>query len=374
MNQIEIQQKLDELQGRVDALGAAVDYEGSLKRYKELEQVMSKKEFWDDAENARNVVEEVSAIKGVTEQIGTLQTDLQDVREFFELACEEDEKESFFEEIEKKYISLFTALEQAELGAMLSGPYDRESAFLNIYAGAGGTDACDWAEMLARMYLRWCEEQGYASTVIDRVEGDEAGIRHMTIHVKGACAYGYLKAEIGVHRLVRKSPFDSKNRRHTSFAAVDVSPEAGEDAALEIQKNDLKTETFRSSGAGGQHVNVTDSAVRITHLPTGIVVQCQNERSQHSNRAMAMKILKSRLLQRQEQEREEAVRQAYDDKGEIAWGSQIRSYVLHPYTMVKDHRTDVETGKVHAVLDGELNDFINEYLRSQSGRKKSSGS
>ncbi len=251
---------------------------------------------------------------------------------------------------------------------MLSGKNDGRNAYLNIHAGAGGTESCDWTSMLLRMYSRWAERNKYSIEQIDLLPGEEAGIKSVTIFVKGSFAYGYLKSEVGVHRLVRISPFDSNSRRHTSFAAVDVIPELDADIEIEVNEKDLKLDTYRSSGAGGQHVNKTSSAVRITHIPTGIIVQCQNDRSQHKNKAMALKMLKSKLYQLKEKEREKELANAYDEKGAIAWGHQIRSYVLQPYTMIKDLRTGEETPKTQSFLDGEIDDFITAYLKWKIGK------
>jgi peptide chain release factor 2 len=251
---------------------------------------------------------------------------------------------------------------------MLSGKNDCKNAYLNIHAGAGGTESCDWTSMLLRMYSRWAERNKYSIGQIDLLAGEEAGIKSVTILVKGSFAYGYLKSEVGVHRLVRISPFDSNSRRHTSFAAVDVIPELDTDIEVEVNEKDLKLDTYRASGAGGQHVNKTSSAVRITHIPTGIIVQCQNDRSQHKNKAMALKMLKSKLYQLKEKEREKELANAYDEKGEIAWGHQIRSYVLQPYTMIKDLRTGKETPRTQSFLDGEIDDFITAYLKWKIGK------
>jgi len=256
-----------------------------------------------------------------------------------------------------------------ELETLLNGKYDRNNAILTLHPGAGGTESQDWTEMLYRMYTRWAESKGYRVEVLDYLPGDEAGIKSVTISIEGENAYGYLKAEKGVHRLVRISPFDASGRRHTSFSAVEVMPEVNDETTIEIDPKDLKVDTYRSSGAGGQHVNKTSSAVRITHIPTGIVVQCQNERSQISNRATAMKILRSKLLELQMKEKEKELAQLKGEQQEIGWGSQIRSYVFHPYSLVKDHRTGVEKGNVHAVMDGDLDDFITGYLKMQASQQ-----
>ncbi|MDQ5987779.1 MAG: Peptide chain release factor 2 [Syntrophus sp. SKADARSKE-3] len=277
------------------------------------------------------------------------------------MALEEDDQ-STLDDIEKDIMILKTAIRDQELRMMLNAEQDHLSAIMSIHAGAGGTEAQDWAEMLLRMYLRWAERKGFKATVIDYQPGDEAGIKSVSLTLEGPYAYGYSKAEIGIHRLVRISPFDAGARRHTSFASVFVYPEVDDNIVIEINDDDLRIDTFRSSGAGGQHVNKTDSAVRITHLPTGIVVQCQNERSQHKNKSMAMKYLKSQLYELKLREQNERIDEINKSKKDIAWGSQIRSYVLHPYRMIKDHRTNLETGNVTRVLDGDIDDFIEAYL------------
>jgi len=290
---------------------------------------------------------------------------LEDAGALIELGEEEgekavaDEMEGALGEAEKK-------LGRLEFQVMLGGENDHRSAYLTVQAGAGGADAADFAEMLVRMYLRWAESKGFDVEPIETTEADEGGIRHATWLLKGPYAYGYLKAERGVHRLVRISPYDAQNRRHTSFAAVEALPEFDADAPIEVDMNEVRVDTYRAAGAGGQHVNKTDSAVRMTHVPTGIVVQCQNERSQHKNRVTALRMLTAKMFELRERERDEELKKVYGQKGEIAWGSQIRSYVLHPYQMVKDHRTKVEIGNTTAVLDGKINDFIEEYLRSKS--------
>jgi len=267
------------------------------------------------------------------------------------------------QEIRDESARIGRELDRLELTTTLNGKHDSSDAFLSVHAGAGGTESCDWASMLARMYSRWADRSGFRCSMVDSVPGEEAGVRNLTFSIKGDYAYGYLKSEVGVHRLVRISPFDAKSRRHTSFASVDVVPDSGDVAKIEVKDSELKIDTFRAGGAGGQHVNVTDSAVRITHIPTGIVVQCQNERSQHSNRATALKLLKARLARLEEEKREAELAKQYGEKPDIAFGSQIRSYVLHPYKMVKDHRTNFEKGNAEAVLDGDLEPFIEAYLR-----------
>jgi len=284
-------------------------------------------------------------------------------RELLELAKEEDDSE-VRSEIERHLTTIIKEVEDIEFRHMLNGDNDINNAFVSINAGAGGTEAQDWAEMLLRMYLRWAEKQNYKAEIIEILTGDEAGIKNVTFSVVGDYSYGYLKAEVGIHRLVRISPYDAGKRRHTSFASLFVYPDIEDEIVVEIDESELRIDTFRASGAGGQHVNKTDSAVRITHLPTGIVVQCQNERSQHKNKAMAMKVLKARIYERQLQEQEKKMEELHSTKKQIAWGSQIRSYVMQPYRMVKDHRTNKETGNVESVLDGNIDDFIKEYLIS----------
>ena len=280
-----------------------------------------------------------------------------------------NEGENVSADLQEELSKLENHLLETELKTLLSGPHDRNNSIVTIHPGAGGTESQDWADMLLRMYLRWAENNGYQTEVTDYQAGEEAGIKSVTFLIRGEFAYGYLSAEIGVHRLVRISPFDAAGRRHTSFASVFVTPEIEEEAEIVIDEKDLRIDTYRSSGAGGQHVNVTDSAVRITHIPSGIVVQCQNERSQHRNKALAMKILKSRLYELEMEKKRKKLDQLQENKADIAWGSQIRSYVLHPYRMIKDHRTKLEIGNVDAVLNGDLDPFIREYLKQKSEGK-----
>ena len=294
------------------------------------------------------------------------QSSLGDLAALMEL---QDEGEDVTSDLQEELSRLEESLSETELQTLLSGPHDRNDSIVTIHPGAGGTESQDWAEMLLRMYLRWAEKRGYRTEVTDYQVGEEAGIKSVTFLVEGEFAYGYLSSEIGVHRLVRISPYDAAGRRHTSFASVFVTPEVEEEIDVVVDEKDLRIDTYRSSGAGGQHVNVTDSAVRITHNPSGIVVQCQNERSQHRNKATAMKILKSRLFELEMEKKRKELDQLEDSKAEIAWGSQIRSYVLHPYRLVKDHRTKVEIGDVDSVLNGQLDSFINEYLKKKSEEK-----
>ncbi len=327
---------------------------------------MARPGFWDDQEAARKVIDEANELKRWTGPMAELTARLSDLQELIELAQEGDEDE-MLAELGGDIAGAQKRLDELEMLHMLSGKDDRRNALMTIHPGAGGTESQDWAQMLLRMYSRYFEIKGFKSALLDLQPGDEAGIKSVTLEIKGENAFGYMKAEKGVHRLVRISPFDANSRRHTSFASVFVYPEIEGNVEVEIEEKDLRVDTYRASGAGGQHVNKTDSAVRITHLPTGIVTQCQNERSQHRNRDNAMKILRARLYEHK-MEQEKAERQVLEaEKKEIAWGSQIRSYVLHPYTLVKDHRTGVETGNAPGVLDGGIEEFIQGYLKKFGG-------
>jgi peptide chain release factor 2 len=321
---------------------------------------MAEAAFWDDQDRAQKVLQENKIVQRRLELWKGLRESFEELEVLMELA--EEGEDSALKELGSLVEPFRNHLEEVEFQQMLSGPHDQSTAILSINAGAGGTEAQDWADMLLRMYLHWSERQGYKTQLIDVLPAQEAGIKSATITVTGEYAFGYLKAEVGVHRLVRISPFDAGKRRHTSFASVMVIPEIDEDIDIDINEEDLRIDTYRSSGAGGQHVNVTDSAVRITHLPTGIVTQCQNERSQHKNKAQAMKILRARLYELRQEEHEEEMEKLQGEKRVIAWGSQIRSYVMHPYQMVKDHRTNCETSNVTAVMDGDLDEFIRQYL------------
>lgn len=323
---------------------------------------MSAPDFWDDNDHAQKIIGEVNAIKGVVDEFQALEGELDDLTTMAEL-IEEEEDASLAADVESGIDALVKKLEGFELQLLLSQPYDKNHAILELHPGAGGTESQDWAEMLLRMYRRWAERRGFKVEVLDYLPGDEAGVKSVTLSIKGYNAYGYLKAEKGVHRLVRISPFDASGRRHTSFVSCDVVPEIEDDSEVEIRTEDLKIDTYRASGAGGQHINTTDSAVRITHLPSGIVVTCQNERSQIKNRERAMKMLLSKLVERRLEEQLKELADIRGEQSDIAWGSQIRSYVFHPYSMVKDHRTSAETGNVQAVMDGELDPFIDAYLR-----------
>jgi peptide chain release factor 2 len=326
-----------------------------------LEAAIAAPDFWNDGENAQKLLKERTGMGKVAENWDRLCRQEEDIRELIELGAEVEDEATLFE-VKKLNEELEKGVTQAEFQKMLSGPHDLSSCFVSINAGAGGTESQDWAEMLLRMYLRYCERKGWRTEITDYQAGEEAGVKGVTFAVTGEYAYGYLKAEAGIHRLVRISPFDSNARRHTSFASVFVFPEIEDDVAVKINESDLRVDTYRSSGAGGQHVNTTDSAIRITHIPTGIVVACQTERSQHMNRATAMRVLRAKLYEREMEEREARAAEIGGEKKEIGWGSQIRSYVLHPYKMVKDLRTGVETGNPDAVLDGDLEEFVVAYL------------
>jgi peptide chain release factor 2 len=332
-----------------------------------MEQEAAAGDFWNDNRRAQEHLKKLNALKRLVEPWDQLEKEVDDALELAELLTQEPDA-AMEQELAAHAEKLAARLEELEFRNMLSDPDDVASCFLHIHPGAGGTESCDWASMLLRMYTRWAERKGYKVSVVDLLPGDEAGISRATLSIEGEYAYGYLKAETGVHRLVRISPFDANKRRHTSFAAVTASPAIEDDIEVEINEKDLKIETFRAGGRGGQHVNVTDSAVRITHLPTGIVVSCQNERSQHQNRAVAMKILRSRLYQYYKQQRDAELAAKEGEKLDIAWGSQIRSYVFQPYQLVKDLRTGVETSNIEAVMDGEIDMFIEAYLRQQMGK------
>ncbi len=338
--------------------------DNNILRIKEIEEDMSRPDFWDDNQKANGIIRQFKSIKGKVDKYNSIKQEFDDIFTLVHLAMEEKDG-SLVKEIQDDFRVFKAHLEDLRIETLLSGKYDANNAILALHSGAGGLEAQDWAEMLMRMYTRWAEDKGYRVKTLDILADDEGGIKSATLLVEGENAYGYLKAEKGVHRLVRISPFDASGRRHTSFASVSVMPELDDDVEVNINPDDLKIDTYRSSGAGGQHVNKTDSAVRITHVPTGIVVQCQNERSQHSNRETAMKLLKAKLLEREEQERKEKLEDLKGEYSQIAWGSQIRSYVFHPYSMVKDHRTNVEKGNVNGVMDGDIDEFIFAYLKSQ---------
>ncbi|MBI3083812.1 MAG: peptide chain release factor 2 [Candidatus Omnitrophica bacterium] len=331
---------------------------------------MAQGDFWSEQDRANQTIQALKALKARHTPIVQFEHALRDLTELLSLIDAHDR--GSLEQLVRDLASLEAQLGQLEIRRLLGGDVDSKNAIFSVHSGAGGTESCDWTEMLLRMYRRWADERGFAAEVIDLLPGEEAGVKSATIIIRGPYAYGYLQGEEGVHRLVRISPFDANKRRHTSFASVDVVPESEEDAPVEIKESDLRIDVYRSSGKGGQSVNTTDSAVRITHLPTGIVVQCQDERSQLQNKAKAMHVLKARLADQERRKREEAAMKDYQAKQKIEWGSQIRSYVLHPYKMVKDERTGHETGKAEAVLDGKLDPFMEAYLKwkAQTGNNK----
>ena len=344
--------------------GGSFDVENKEKELFQLEQRMTASDFWDDNEQAQKIVDKVSVFKGVINPYNEIGEKVEDFVTLAELVEEEGADSPLLEEADSECESLVKSLDDLELLSFLSGKYDSGNAFLSINAGAGGTESCDWAGMLYRMYTRWVEKSGMKYSIVNYQAGDEAGIKTVTIHVQGPNAFGFLRAERGVHRLVRISPFDSNKKRHTSFCAVETVPDIDDDIDIEIDEKDLKVDTFRASGAGGQHVNTTDSAIRITHIPSGTVVSCQMERSQHKNRATAMKMLQARLYELKQEEQRQELDDHSGTKNDNGWGSQIRSYVLHPYKMIKDLRTSYETSNTNNILDGELDGFIHAFLRS----------
>lgn len=345
-------------------LGGLFDLDLKQEMIANFEEKMAAPDFWDDNEKAQGIISEMNAVKSAVDQYEKLQQEYDDTVVMIELADEEGD-DSLTSELGESVKDIVKRVEEFELQLLLNQPYDKMNAILELHPGAGGTESQDWGQMLHRMYTRWAEKRGFKVETLDYLPGDEAGIKSVTLLIKGYNAYGYLKAEKGVHRLVRISPFDSSGRRHTSFVSCDVVPEITDDVEIEIRTEDLKIDTYRASGAGGQHINTTDSAVRITHIPTGVVVTCQNERSQIKNRERAMTMLRSKLYERKIEEQQQQLAEIRGEQSDIAWGSQIRSYVFHPYSMVKDHRTQVETGNVGAVMDGDLDPFIDGYLRSQ---------
>ncbi|MBF0532001.1 MAG: peptide chain release factor 2 [Candidatus Omnitrophica bacterium] len=356
----EITNMIAALQEKLALLRGFFDLPSKEQKIKAIQEDMSGPNFWDNQELANKTMRELKYLKGLVEPFETGTKKLADCEELAALSMDDP---AMLEQIQTELASLAKEIDALEIKTLLSGEFDRNNAILSINAGAGGTESCDWANMLLRMYLRWADEHGASAKVIDILAGEEAGIKNVTVAVDGDMAYGYLKAERGVHRLVRISPFDANKRRHTSFASVDVIPEVEDAPDVELNPDELRIDIYRSSGPGGQSVNTTDSAVRITHLPTGLVAQCQNERSQLHNKATAMKILRARLYALKRKEHDEKMAKEYGQKQKIEWGSQIRSYVMHPYSMVKDHRTEVETGNVQKVMDGDLDMFIEAYLK-----------
>ncbi|MHB8125962.1 MAG: peptide chain release factor 2 [Desulfitobacteriaceae bacterium] len=359
----EWKKEFETLAMRLADLRVSLDVDQREETISSLEQELQRPGFWDDPTTAQKTMQELAYQQSRVKLYRELELEIEDQTMLWQLALEEDDV-SLEPEIESGVKQVNERFGKLELEILLSGPYDRNNAILTLHAGAGGTEAQDWVQMLYRMFVRWGERHRYKVETLDLLPGEEAGIKSVTFSVAGENAYGYAKSEKGVHRLVRISPFDASGRRHTSFASVDVIPEVTEDNAIAIDSEDLRVDTYRSGGAGGQHVNKTDSAVRITHLPTGIVVQCQSERSQIQNRAASMRILQSKLLELKRKQQEDEITEIRGEQQEIAWGSQIRSYVFHPYSLVKDHRTNVETGNVSSVMDGEIDTFVAAYLLS----------
>ena len=364
----ETHKAIEDAQQTLADLSESLDLEGRKKRIAEIDEIISAPDFWNNPEGGQAIMQEKKRLESKVDKYNALASKMEDLEVMIELAKEEPDAD-LEQDIVDTLAEITKELDAFELETILNGDYDDNNAILSIHPGAGGTESQDWAEMLYRMYVRWAERHGYKVEVLDYLDGDEAGIKSVTMLIEGENAYGYLKSEKGVHRMVRISPFDASGRRHTSFTAVEVMPEVENDTTIEIDDKDLKVDTYRSSGAGGQHVNKTESAVRITHIPTGIVVQCQNERSQIQNRATAMKMLTSRLVEEKIKQQEAEIARLQGEQQDIGWGSQSRSYVFHPYTLVKDHRTNFEKGNVGAVMDGEIDEFINAWLKQQAAKQ-----
>ena len=347
--------------------GIHFDLANKQKRIEEIEKTMEEPNFWDDTDQAQNLMKELKNLKDTVEEYASLTTKYEDVQTLLQMGYEEND-DTLIPEIEEALQEFIEDLEDMKLRTLLSEEYDRYNAILTLHAGAGGTESCDWASMLCRMYQRWADKKGFSTEMLDFLDGEEAGLKSVTLQINGVNAYGYLKSERGVHRLVRISPFNAAGKRQTSFVSCDVMPDIEEDTGIDINEDDLRIDTYRSSGAGGQHVNKTSSAIRITHLPTNIVVQCQNERSQLQNKDKAMKMLKAKLYLLKQQENQEKISGIRGEVKEIGWGNQIRSYVMQPYTLVKDHRTNEEVGNVTSVLDGNIDPFMNAYLKWNAQR------
>ncbi len=362
----EIKAKLKQLDEKLAGLRGYLDIDKNESRLNELEAKLASPGFWDNQEKARSVIQELKRTRAIIDPYFECMNEFDELNELIVLVEKEDH--SSIKEIRDSLHKLEKDIDALEFKSLMSEELDKNDAIMSIHAGAGGTESCDWASMLLRMYSMWAEKKGYKTQIIDMLPGEEAGVKSSVMIVAGTYAFGYLKSERGVHRLVRISPFDANKRRHTSFASVDVIAELEDDIEVDIKESDLRIDTYRSSGAGGQHVNVTDSAVRITHLPTGIVVQCQNERSQHKNRATALKVLKARLYESKMEEKKKEMEKQYAKKQKIEWGSQIRSYVMHPYSMIKDHRTNCETSNVGVVMDGALDEFIEAFLKWKASK------
>ncbi|HHU21970.1 MAG TPA: peptide chain release factor 2 [Clostridiales bacterium] len=364
---VEYKAKLNNLKPNLATLESALKLKEAKAEIEELEVRTARDDFWSNMQNSQKILQRIKQLKAKCENFEKLRSKWEDLYAICEMALEENDS-SMLPELQSEFETFQKKLEQARLSTLLTGEYDSCGAILSFHAGAGGTEAQDWAEMLYRMYTRWAERNGFKYKVLDYLDGEEAGLKSATISIEGENAYGYLKSEHGIHRLVRISPFDASGRRHTSFAAVEVTPEITNDDEIKIRPEDLKIDTYRSSGAGGQHVNKTESAVRITHIPTGIVVSCQMERSQHQNREVAMNMLRSKLAEIKEREHLEKIEDIKGAHMKIEWGSQIRSYVFMPYTLAKDHRTNYENGNINAVMDGDIDGFINAYLTMKAGQ------
>lgn len=361
----ELRTNLTNIKPELMELRGALDLETGAQEVEQLEKQTAQPGFWDQPENSQKVLQRIKQLKDKAQQYAKLEGLYNDTLELIDLALEEGD-ESLYAEVQKDYDTFQQEMESQKLATLLKGEYDKNNAIMSFHAGAGGTEAQDWTGMLYRMYTHWAERRGFRYKILDYIGGEEAGIKSADILIEGENAFGYLKSEMGVHRLVRVSPFDASGRRHTSFASLEVMPEITADMNVEIREEDLKMDVYRSSGAGGQKVNKTSSAVRLTHIPTGIVVACQVERSQHQNREVAMNMLRSKLIEIKEREHLDKIEDIKGDQKEIAWGSQIRSYVFMPYTLVKDHRTGYETGNINAVMDGDIDGFINAYLTQKS--------
>ncbi len=364
----DIKPRLGELKEKLDQMEASLEVPAKEEKIAELEYKMGEPTFWDDAEKAQKINQELNDVKISVDKFKALKSKYEDAEALWEMAME-DGDESLEAELKESLDAVAEGLENLQLEVLLSGPYDANNAILTLHAGAGGTEAQDWTQMLLRMYGRWAERHGFTVETADLLPGDEAGVKSATLFIKGHNAYGFLKSEKGIHRLVRISPFDANARRHTSFAACDIMPEIDDAVEVDINMADVRVDTYRASGAGGQHINKTSSAVRMTHEPTGIVVQCQNERSQLQNREQCLKMLRAKLFELEQEKKEKELAKLEGDQQKIEWGSQIRSYVFQPYTMVKDHRTNEETGNVQAVMDGDLDPFIRAYLSAKANHE-----
>ncbi len=364
----DIKPRLGELKEKLDQMEASLEVPAKEEKIAELEYKMGEPTFWDDAEEAQKINQELNDVKISVDKFKALKSKYEDAEALWEMAME-DGDESLEAELKESLDAVAEGLENLQLEVLLSGPYDANNAILTLHAGAGGTEAQDWTQMLLRMYGRWAERHGFTVETADLLPGDEAGVKSATLFIKGHNAYGFLKSEKGIHRLVRISPFDANARRHTSFAACDIMPEIDDAVEVDINMADVRVDTYRASGAGGQHINKTSSAVRMTHEPTGIVVQCQNERSQLQNREQCLKMLRAKLFELEQEKKEKELAKLEGDQQKIEWGSQIRSYVFQPYTMVKDHRTNEETGNVQAVMDGDLDPFIRAYLSAKANHE-----